>query len=73
VSQCADNESLLSSDDTTVMLWNIERSAQSDQNRDGNNSECTNVYYQLIDKAPKKIFEISEVITHAQFHPTEPS
>jgi len=55
------------------MLWNIERSAQSDQNRDGNNSECTNVYYQLIDKAPKKIFEISEVITHAQFHPTEPS
>lgn len=54
-------------------MWNIERSAHSSQNRDGEDNQCSNVYYKLIDKAPKKINELSEVITHAQFHPTEPS
>ena len=34
---------------------------------------CSKVYYKLIDKAPKKIFELNEVITQCQFHPTEPS
>lgn len=73
ISQSADSESLISSDDTTVTMWNIERSAHSTQNRDGENNQCSNVYYKLIDKAPKKIQELNEVITHAQFHPTEPS
>ena len=27
----------------------------------------------MIEKAPEKIFEMNEVITHCQFHPTEPS
>jgi len=54
-------------------MWNIERSSKSNQNRDGALNDCSNVYYKLIDKAPKKVFELSEVITHAQFHPTEPS
>lgn len=73
ISQSADGESLISSDDTSVVMWNIDRSALSNQNRDGEATECSNVYYKLIDKAPKKIFELNEVITHCQFHPTEPS
>ena len=35
ISQSADSESLISADDTTVMMWNIERSASGAQNRDG--------------------------------------
>lgn len=54
-------------------MWNIDRSSRSNQNRDGIINDCSNVYYKLIDKAPSKIFELSEVITHAEFHPTEPT
>ena len=54
-------------------MWNIERASCSNQNRDGETNNCGNVYYKLIDKAPKKIFELSEVITHSEFHPTEPN
>ena len=64
ISQSADSESLISSDDTSVTMWNIERSGSSRQNRDGEAIECSNVYYKLIEKAPKKIFELNEVITH---------
>ena len=68
LSQSSDCESIISSDDTTVNLWNIERSAQpsNDENKGA-------TYFNLIDKAPKKILELSEVITHCQFHPTDPS
>ena len=62
VSQSADGESLISSDDTTVNMWNIERSSKS--NRSPSHSRCSKIYYKLIDKAPKKIFELNEVITH---------
>lgn len=54
-------------------MWNIERSGSTRQNRDGEATECSNVYYKMIEKAPEKIFELGEVITHCQFHPTEPS
>ena len=64
ISQSADGESLISSDDTSVTMWNIERSSMQNQNRDGEISDCSNVYYKLIDKAPKKVFELNEVITH---------
>ena len=65
VSQSSDGETLISSDDTSVTLWNIERCASSSQNRDGENDVCSNVYFKLIDKAPKKLFELNEAITHS--------
>lgn len=40
--------------------------------RDREVSEASNVYFRLIDKTPRKIFEVSEVITSCQFHPTDP-
>lgn len=53
-------------------MWNVERAGMQ-QTRDDECKEASNVYYKLIDKAPRKIFELSEVITSCQFHPTEPS
>ena len=63
ISQSADSESLISSDDSSVTMWNIER-AGSSANRDGEAIDCSNVYYKMIEKAPEKIFELNEVITH---------
>ena len=66
LSQSSDCESIISSDDTTVTMWNTERSAQpSKDDLKGAN------YFNLIDKAPKLIHDLSEVITHSQFHPTD--
>ena len=64
ISQSADSESIISSDDSSVTMWNIERTASSRSNRDGEATECSNVYYKMIEKAPEKIFELNEVITH---------
>ena len=59
LSQSSDCESILSSDDTTVNLWNLEKSLQPNPK-----NQASATYFNLIDKAPKKILELSEVITH---------
>ena len=55
VSQAADGEAIISSDDTTVNLWNIEDSI---------------TFMNVVDKTPVKIETISEVITSSTVHPT---
>ena len=85
LSQSSDCENIISCDDTTVTLWNIERSCNkmnnqtrsttfghNSYNNSTDSSPKTNSYFNLIDKAPRKIFELSEVITHCEFHPTDP-
>jgi len=49
-----DGESFLSSDDLRVNLWSLENSLLA---------------YNIIDLKPKDIEELSEVITHLEFHP----
>ena len=86
LSQSSDCENMISCDDTTVTLWNIERSCTKMNNQPRSSTfdynynssppkttpNTTNSYFNLIDKAPRKIFELSEVITHCEFHPTDP-
>jgi serine/threonine-protein phosphatase 2A regulatory subunit B len=49
-----DGESFLSADDLRINLWNLE-----------NNIEA----YNVVDLKPSNIEEVSEVITHVEFHP----
>lgn len=49
-----DGENFLSSDDLCVNLWNFEN---------------TNLAYQIVDLKPPNIEELSEVITHVEYHP----
>ena len=50
----SDGESFLSADDLRINLWNLE-----------NNIEA----YNVVDLKPPNIEEVSEVITHVEFHP----
>lgn len=49
-----DGESFLSSDDLRVNLWSLENSLLA---------------YNIIDLKPTNIEDLSEVITHVEFHP----
>eukprot|EP00347_Sterkiella_histriomuscorum_P001605 403371389 len=55
VSQSFDSEYLLSADDITINLWNIEDHTKS---------------YNIINIKPNNIEDLQEIITHVQFHPT---
>jgi serine/threonine-protein phosphatase 2A regulatory subunit B len=55
ISICSDGESFISADDLTVNLWNIERTMQT---------------FNLVNLKPPMLDELSEVITAANFHPT---
>lgn len=50
-----DSENFLSADDLRVNLWNIENNI---------------VAFNLVDLKPNNIEELSEVITHVEYHPT---
>ena len=49
-----DGENFLSADDLRINLWNLE-----------NNNEA----YQVVDLKPPSIEDLSEVITHVEYHP----
>jgi serine/threonine-protein phosphatase 2A regulatory subunit B len=53
-----DGEHFLSADDLRVNLWNVEQN---------------DTVYNLLDKKPKSIDELDEVISHCEFNPSMPS
>jgi len=54
MSSSPDGENFMSADDLRVNLWNIENN---------------NVAFNLVDLKPNNIEELSEVITHVEYHP----
>ena len=58
LSQCADNEHFLSADDLRVNIWNMS---------------ISNEVYSAVDVPMENTEDISEVITSASFHPTDPN
>lgn len=54
LSTCPDGENFISSDDLTINLWNIENHITA---------------YKIVDLNPDRNTELSEVITHVEFHP----
>ena len=54
LSMSPDGENFLSADDLRINLWNLE-----------NNNEA----YQVVDLKPPSIEDLSEVITHVEYHP----
>ena len=54
LSVSSDGESFLSADDLCINLWNLENQ---------------NLAYQLVNLKPPNIEELSEVITHVEYHP----
>ena len=54
MSSSPDSESFISSDDLRVNFWNIENNLMA---------------YNLVDLKPNNIEDLSEVITHLEFHP----
>lgn len=58
LSQCADNEHFLSADDLRVNIWNMN---------------INNEVYSAVDVPVENKDDISEVITSASFHPTDPN
>ena len=49
-----DGENFISSDDLTINLWNLENRT---------------VAYKIVDLKPNTIEQLSEVITHIEYHP----
>lgn len=58
LSQCADNEHFLSADDMRINIWNMN---------------ISNEVYSAVDIPIENTEDISEVITSASFHPTDPN
>jgi len=56
ISMCSDGELFISADDLRVNLWNIENNKES---------------FTVVDTKPTNMEELNEVITGAEFHPTE--
>ena len=54
LSTSPDGDHFLSADDLCVNLWNLENQTLA---------------YQLVDQKPQKIEELTEVITHVEYHP----
>jgi hypothetical protein len=58
LSASSDMEHYISSDEVSVHLWDLNE---------------VNTSYQVVNIAPKQIEELNEVITHAEYHPTDPN
>jgi len=56
MSHCSDGELFISADDLRINLWNVEVGSEG---------------FTVVDSKPENMNELNEVITSAEFHPTE--
>lgn len=56
ISQCSDGETFISTDALKINLWNVEHSSET---------------YNIVNIKPDNLADLTEVITSANFHPTQ--